>query len=277
METEVTITYCICDDIIKNMGIKEDAQVRMNMAEVLTTSITAAMFFAGNHERARKFLKEYKYIPNMLSKSRFNRRWHAIPPHVLEVVFMVLANVFKSNNTTNEYAVDSFPVSVCKNIRISRNKIYKKEMYRGKNASKREYFYGIKVHMISTINREPIEIIFSPGSHHDSMVFKKFDLNLPDGSSLYGDAGYTDYAYEDLINEATNIKFIVARKSNSKRQHKPWINYLLNLGRKPIETMFSQINALFPKTIHAVTSAGFELKVFCFILAYSFNCLMVAT
>jgi hypothetical protein len=28
-----------------------------------------------------------------------------------------------------------------------------------------------------------------------------------------------------------------------------------------------------PKTIHAVTAEGFELKVFLFVLAYSFNCL----
>jgi hypothetical protein len=28
-----------------------------------------------------------------------------------------------------------------------------------------------------------------------------------------------------------------------------------------------------PKTIHAVTAAGFELKVFLMVLAYSINCL----
>jgi hypothetical protein len=28
-----------------------------------------------------------------------------------------------------------------------------------------------------------------------------------------------------------------------------------------------------PKTIHAVTAQGFELKVFLFVLAYSLNCL----
>jgi hypothetical protein len=33
------------------------------------------------------------------------------------------------------------------------------------------------------------------------------------------------------------------------------------------------IERMLPKTIHAVTAAGFELKVFLFVLAYSFNCL----
>jgi hypothetical protein len=30
---------------------------------------------------------------------------------------------------------------------------------------------------------------------------------------------------------------------------------------------------MLPKTIHAVTAQGFELKVFLFVLAYSINCL----
>jgi hypothetical protein len=277
METEIIVAYCICDDVVKSLGIRENIQVTMKMAEILTTAITAGLFFGGNQERARIFLYEHRYIPNMLSKSQFNRRLHAIPKYVWEIIFAILANVFKQKNVTKEYVVDSFPVTVCKNIRINRNKIYGEEEYRGKCISKHEFFYGIKVHMISTINGEPIEMVFSPGSQHDSVVFKSFDLDLPKGSFLYGDSGYTDYVYEDLVNDATGVKFFVTRKSNSKRQHEPWLQYLIQCGRKTIETTFSKISALLPKTIHAVTSAGFELKVFCFVLAYSFNCLMVTT
>ena len=131
--------------------------------------------------------------------------------------------------------------------------------------------------MISTIKREPVEFIFTPGSYHDVVGFKQMDLNLPEGSILHGDAAYTDYEYEDLLKEGAQIELVAARKSNSTRPHKPWVNYLLQHARKSIETMFSQITSLFPKTIHAVTSSGFELKVICFVLAYSFNCLMVTT
>jgi hypothetical protein len=43
--------------------------------------------------------------------------------------------------------------------------------------------------------------------------------------------------------------------------------------RKIIETVGSLIERIMPKTLHAVTAAGFELKVFLFVLAYSINCL----
>lgn len=277
METQIIIIYCICDDIIKNLKMKEDIQVTMTNAEILTTAITAAEFFCGNHERARIFLKEYNYIPNMLSKSQFNRRLHAIPENVWQIISMILAKVFKQNNISKEYSVDSFPVSVCKNIRISNCKIYKKnEEYRGKCTSKREYFYGIRVHMIVTSSGGPVEFIIAPGSYHDSTIFKLFELDLPEGSTLYADAGFTDYEYEDLVNDS-GINFLVTRKSNSKRPHKPSQEYLITHNRKIIETTFSKITALFPRVIHAVTKKGFELKVACFILAYSFNFLMVTT
>jgi len=57
----------------------------------------------------------------------------------------------------------------------------------------------------------------------------------------------------------------------------PWVYYLQHAYRKMIETAGSLINGLFPKSIHAVTANGFELKVGLFLLAYSFMGLQVAT
>jgi len=274
MEMQVIIVYCVCDDLVKFFDLKDDIQVKMSSSEVLTIGIVAAMFFGGNQEQARVFLKEHGYIKNVLSKSQFNRRLHAIPDYIYKAISGVLANVFKNANESKEYTVDSFPVEVCKNIRISRSKIYKKdEQYRGKCVSKHEYFYGVRVHMICTIKGEPIELVIAPGSYHDSTIFKQFDLNLPEGSFLYADSGFTDYNYEDLINEASGFNFFVMRRSNSKRPHMPWVSALITRGRKTIETVFSKITALFPKSIHAVTAKGFELKVVLFALAHSFNCL----
>lgn len=42
--------------------------------------------------------------------------------------------------------------------------------------------------------------------------------------------------------------------------------------RKMVETASSLIERMLPKSIHAVTSQGFELKVALFVIAYSLNC-----
>jgi len=51
------------------------------------------------------------------------------------------------------------------------------------------------------------------------------------------------------------------------------LKYLQSRMRKRIETVFSQITSIFPRSINAVTSKGFEIKVFNFILAYTFKLL----
>lgn len=159
----------------------------------------------------------------------------------------ILGQAFIQTNDSQEYLVDSFPVPVCQNIRISRSKIYRSEEYRGYCASKRQYFYGIRVHMVSTINQEPVELIFAPGSVHDVKVFRSFGLDLPEGSTICTDSANTDYEYEDLLQEAANIQLLAARKENSKRKREPWIEFLIQRARKKVETTFSRIAALFPK------------------------------
>ncbi|CAK8720128.1 hypothetical protein LDFHOB_09555 [Candidatus Electronema aureum] len=58
------------------------------------------------------------------------------------------------------------------------------------------------------------------------------------------------------------------RKKNSKRKYESFIGDGVKFIRKRIESAFSVITQRFPAHIHAVTSHGFELKVFLFILAY---------
>src|SRR5271154_729427 len=103
----------------------------MTNAEILTSAIVAARFFCGNFQNACILLHEHKYFPKMLSKSRFNRRLHALGPELVGDIQRIIGELFKSANQTQEYAVDSFPVPVCENVRIFHSKIYAKEEYRG--------------------------------------------------------------------------------------------------------------------------------------------------
>jgi hypothetical protein len=85
---------------------------------------------------------------------------------------------------------------------------------------------------------------------------------------MTGDKAYTDYTLEDLFQEVQRY-LSPLRKSNSKRPIKPWMHYLQSSYRKVIETTGSMIEKLLPKSIHVVTTRGFELKVALFVLACS--------
>ena len=95
---------------------------------------------------------------------------------------------------------------------------------------------------------------------------------LPDGSIIYADKAYNDYEIEDFLKEVDHIKLIPIRKKNSKRALPPEVSFVQHYYRKMIETAGSLIEQLLPKSIHAVTSQGFELKMALFVIASSLNC-----
>ena len=64
--------------------------------------------------------------------------------------------------------MDSFPIPICDNIRISQSKLVHSEDYRGYIASKKRYFYGIRVQLLSTADGIPVEFVFLPGEANDT-------------------------------------------------------------------------------------------------------------
>ena len=270
MELQIITFYILCDELLTALKIRQDSQVRMNDSEVMLTVLTAAKFFRGNFRIAGCFLKEYGYIPKMLSESRLNRRLHAIEDYVWESLFFILSETSKSGNSGQEYIADSFPVPVCDNIRIRRSKIFRGEDYRGVISSKHRYFYGIRVHMIITASGKPVEFLIAPGAESDVTVMKQFRFDLPSGSVCYADKMYNDYRFEDLLRETAGIILKPIRKKNSKRAEGDFIaRRAVSFTRKRIETAFSGITEMFPKKIHAVTPKGFILKVIGFILVFA--------
>ena len=274
MEDDILTIYVLCDELLNALAMPEDPQATLSMAQVMTVPLTAARFFHGNINHARVFLDAYDYIHPILSESRLNRRIHGIPDRVWEALGHILRATFQAMNPDQEYCLDSFPVPVCDNIRIQRCLLYQGEEYRGYIASKRRYFYGLRVHMIVTASGQPVEFILRPGSESDVAVFKDFNFDLPLKARCYADKMSNDYAQEALLQEALGIQFEPLRKRNSTKETSYLNEHYKATIRKRIETSFSQITNFFPTSIHAVTARGFELKVICFIFAFSISCLI---
>jgi hypothetical protein len=272
MEDKIIATYCLCDDLCKAIHAPGDPQQKMTDAEVMTTALVAAFYFRGNLESARIMLKTYGYMPTMLSKSRFSRRLHELKDTLMEL-FHFLAQIWKALNKDALYIIDSFPIAVCDNYRIPRAQLYQGELFRGSIPSKKRYFYGLKVHLMITKDGQPVEYFVTHGALSDVEGLKYFAFDLPEGSIVYGDKAYNDYKIEDLLHEAEHITLLPLRKKNSKRALPMYVSFVQHYYRKKIETAVSLMEQTWPKSIHAVTSQGFELKVILFVVAYSLNCL----
>ena len=271
MREQTVAMYCFLDDFIAHArpswARPADPRQRLSDAEVLTTALVAARFFGGNWRLAQHYMQQH-WGQKPLDKSGFCRRLHRLQ-EALVALFVAFGQRLKDLDTSSHYVLDSFPVAVCHNTRIGRCNLLTGKDYRGRCASKRSWFYGFKVQLVLTAEGVPVDCYIHAGSEADIVGLRALSPELPAGRVLYADAGYTDYAWEDLFEEATGCRLLVARRRNSKRPHHPAQAFLIQHFRKSIETHFSTLTARFPKQIHAVTAQGFVLKLLLFIFVHA--------
>lgn len=269
MQNAIIAIFCHVDDFLKAISWRDDPQSRLSLSEILTIGLTASRFFACNLESARAFLFEHGYITHSLSKSRLNRRLHAIP--IFFWHFIVEHLCAKENGDCSTFLVDSFPIAVCHNVRSSRRNLFKGKPYVGFNASKNSWFTGLKVHILATYHGQPKEFLFTPGSEHDLSALKKMYLGtFPKGATLFGDKAYTSEDFEyDLLEK--DILLLAERRTNSRRGQSMIYHRYGKKIRKKIETAFSRLIAWLPRRIHAVSELGFQLKLMLLITAFSLS------
>ncbi len=143
MEKEVITIYCIIDDTLKPIGIKDNPQAKMSSSEILTTAVISCIYFGGNFRNALSFMSNYcSYV---LRESRFHRKLKTINekfPYIFEIIIQIIKQIPLSN--IEEYSIDTFPIKICENIRANRCKIAPSKEIRGYIASKKNLFSWIK-------------------------------------------------------------------------------------------------------------------------------------
>jgi IS5 family transposase len=198
------------------------------------------------------------------------RRIHQIPKILWFIVFYSL-QIYLRKKDNYSFIVDSFPVKAYENHKSYHARIFAEKEYHGYSASRKQYFFGIKVHMIVDSDGIPIEFMLTPGNCSDVIGFKNMDLELPRGSFIFGDKAYNNYDFEDALQKERGITLVPKRKSNQKRSNKKELEQMLREKRNKIETVFSSITSRMPRYIKTRTETGFCLKIIFLILAYMMN------
>lgn len=270
MDLKIVTIFCHTDDFIKQNSLKDDIRASMSLAEVVTVGVVSWHLFSGNIEHARRFLRSEGYITKMLSKSRLNRRLHAIPEFFWHMIVSYLGQI-SSVDQDRVFIVDSFPVLSCQSVRSSHRKRCCSKQFVGYNASKKTWIVGVKAHLIIGINGQVKEFVLTPASKHDAKAFNDFYLGtVPARSVILGDKAYSSKALENRLLK-NDLHLTTDRKKNEKRGNS--LAYVLygKKIRKRIETVFSDISRKLPKSLHAITTRGFCLKIVMLIASYAFS------
>ena len=90
-----------------------------------------------------------------------------------------------------------------------------------------------------------MEFTLAAASEADITLFKELKLELPEGAIICAEKGYTDYHYEDLL-EDVGLHLKAQRRKRSKREMPAWVEFLSKPIRQYIETVFSKLARSLP-------------------------------
>ena len=268
MEENIITIFCLVDDILKIMDIKDDVRAKICNAEILTMGYMAVRYFHGNYYNAHQFFMSMR--PSYpIDYSRFIRRLNNLH-YVIDYTFQLLSEVFYKTAKSEIFSVDSFPVEVCKIERSQSCNIYNHKDMKGYNSSKKRWFYGFKVHMVVTTDKEPVHCYISYASEHDATAAKRYLPAMKSNTTVIGDKGYVSKKLKTFL-DTLGINLNAIQRSNMGEDKDYFIKRKL---RKKVETVFSIITGRFGNVIKATSIDGFITKLKLFITAYSMDCFL---
>ena len=174
----------------------------------------------------------------LLERSRFNRRSRQLI-WLLQLIRQAMNDQVSSNNIV---IMDSFPLPLCQSVRNHRASIFEGVADIGYNASKHQWFYGFKVHMLVTLSGYILNYIVTSASVHDIKAVEDL-LEGCKQSVILADLGDLSQALKDRLKQRGYHLWTPLRQNmGSASQHN---NGRLLAMRRTIETCFSELCALF--------------------------------
>ena len=270
-----TICYIIIDDIYKEI-VPCEIQNRRNVlesklsdSEIIAISLVGETATIDSEKAWFNFVKKNfkELFPKIGDRSRFNRTKRNLYTTIglIQRKFFELTNMHK--NSIN--IVDSIPVPVSKFGRAYFSKCFNDIAAYGYCASKKETYYGLKLHALVTTEGYVTNFLVTAANIDDRDAL--LELTSSHRSlQIIGDKGYvSDDLAKAIANEQSNLLFALKRKNSKDPYPKGLRNYFTKTRRR-IETSFSQLASQFSiNRVFAKSKLGLMTRITLKVLAHN--------
>lgn len=242
----ITVTFVIIDDIYQEITPSYVAKRRnshkaiLSDSEIITISIVGELMTIDSEKAWFGFVKRNlrDLFPRLGDRSRFNRTRRKLHLIIQEIrkKLCFLSGLMDSNYRI----VDSMPIPVCKFGRARFHKTFKPEAEYGRCSSKKETYYGFKLHVITTFEGFITDFIITLANIDDREAV--WDLvDKYESITILGDKGYVNKNLNPELKFEKNINLLFMKRNNSKEQYPKWLRQMIFKIRRRIETSFSQL------------------------------------
>jgi hypothetical protein len=137
---------------------------------------------------------------------------------------------------------------------------------KGYSAVSKAYYYGCKLHLITSVRGVFASMDMSKASVHDVYYLTEIKYSNLSNCRLFGDKGYLAKEHQLDLFSSCNIRLETPKRSNQK--NKEPFAYIFKMPRKRIETLFSQLCDQFMlKRNYAKTNLGISVRLLSKIIA----------
>ena len=215
---------------------------KMNDCSIIALSICAESIGIDSENYLwSKIMKDHKKdFPQLIDRSNFNKRRRRLHLFIHEVTRVISGELNKSEDI---FLMDSIPVPICKIAREKRckfgNDSFETKPDKGYSAISKQYYYGYKLHLVTSVSGIFHSMDLTKASVHDVNVLNEIKYGKMSNATLIGDKGYISKDIKIDLFESCNIKLETPARTNQKDQEH-W-HPIFRKCRKRIETLFSQL------------------------------------
>ena len=245
-EDFILLVYTMIDDLYQqfvpaSVSKRRNADAaKMSDSEIITLSICSELIGIDSENAWYSFVKRnYRHLfPNLCCRTRFNRTRRALL-QVTELLRQKISQVFPIPHS-RFFVIDSFPLPVCKFGRARYCHSFRADGANyGKCPSKKETYFGFKVHALITLEGYITAFEITPASVDDREGLRDLVENQR-GLVILGDKGYTgNLLWEDMMKQGVCLMSL--KPSNYKENWPKEVRQLIFRFRRRVETVFSQL------------------------------------
>lgn len=277
----ITVIYVLIDDIYQEVipaHINERRNIKnaiLSDSKIITISIVGELLTIDSEKAwigfCRRNLRDL--FPKFCDRTRFNRTRRALHAVIDEIRKQLSCILGYQNESVR--IVDSIPIPVYKFGRAHFHKSFKTDATYGYCASKKETYYGFKLHVLTTVNGYIADLILTPANIDDREAVWALIENY-EHITILGDKGYTNKHLSPVLETEKGIQLLFMKRDNAKNPHPKWFRQYIFKLRRRIETTFSQlagqlnINKVLAKSMLGLV-ARLRTKILTHNLCYSIN------
>lgn len=217
-----------------------------------------------------RWLRRQTALPwtTLPSPSQYHRRKKQLAPLLAELLPAIVERWDLHRERLR--IIDSAPVPVIGYVRARRSTRFtdRQRCRFGYCAAKKERYFGMKLHLVTTKEGIPVTYTLSPANRHDVTLLSELAQRLHRGTILLGDKGYVSAELHEEIEEKHRVHVVATKRVNQREQNTPWQRRLLK-RRGRIDSTFSQLeDHLGLSRLGAKSHEGAEARVAWILFAY---------